>query len=607
MRFLAFVAALLAAPALASNVVDNIAIVPAGDGSLYSEFIDGDVTPPPPYEALVLSIGSALATAGIEAIQCGTGGTDFSHDVRQYLTGTNAATADISVVNPTGDDWATAGGNDPGSGDDLTFECADPDVSLGGAITIRATDCPDTECSTDDSTVKPWASLAQSGGGGGGIDFSTRNIIFGMDFETGAITDRDTTDSNGVYHDAARLANLEPDNTFLITDVTNANPAVITWSGADPDFTNDALSGANSTTGNAGFTFPVISSGMTELSEAMVRCDPATINTTTNKCSLKIDGTTVSTSDGDADLGDNNLNASGFGTWGPDATATFWKQVAYEAAGSLGPSATNDIHVVATKTPPNTLTGSSPAVFYPRSGNFFLTTEISKDHDYSAMNGQTSKNKPRFHFLFEKDGPLDISNNEVSCVGASIALPSNYDHNDSGTVNNTENQLVRMARTDAQDEAAWSLSIAHGSGGVDKWNFTVDSGTHDPALQIDANLGLVSDSIGKWTDFLVYFKLDDNDGFVEVWRRYADNTASSNKNATAWEQVYTRGPGVGVGHTYANKFILGLRNYKYSWLHKTGTTPSYHLWYGIDDLYLTRFVTDGGTCADVTVDGSDPT
>lgn len=576
--------------AFASVPLKNEDLVRAGDGNLYSAFPAGNVTPPPPYVALDINLGAALANAGWGAIPCGTTGTDISTDVRTgYITGTNAATGVITIVNPTGDNVTTEGATAPGSGSNLTFECANPTLSKSGSFQLSVTD----GTSTDVTTVKTWASV-----GTGVPPPPTRNLIVEMDFETGAITDRDTT-TNGVYKDSALLGQLIPRATFTVSNVSKANPGVLTWTGADPTFTNPD-SGTN-----GGFTFPTISSGMTQLSNCLVRLTG--INNTTNTGNMVVDGTNCSTSDGNHTLGDHNLNTSSFSVWSGTQTVTLWDWDSDNAPGSLPPASTKDVHVVATKTPPSNLVGSA-AVMNPRSGGFFLSTQISKDHDYSAESGQSGKNKMRWTTLFDADGPLDIANNEVSCVAVSIALPSNYDHNDRGGVNQTENQILRMAESAAQDEAAWTLSVTGDTSLTDHFNFTVDDGLHLPVShQIDNDLGSVANSIGKWTDFIVYFKLDDNDGFVEVWRRYADNTSSVNKNETAWQEVFSRGPGVGVGHTYANKFRLGLRNYKYGWIANTLTTPSWDLWYGIDELRMTRFASEGGDCGDVTVDGSDPT
>ncbi len=595
--------ALLAGTATASVGIKAVTIIKGGDGNLYSRFPDGNVDPPPPYEALSFNIGAALATAGIGAMQCGTAGTDFSHDVRQYLTGTNSATADISVVFVSGSTWATSGGNDPDTGDNLTFECADPDVSSSGVMQVSATD----GTSTDASTNKTWASVAQEAP----PPVTDRDVIVDWGFESGAIIDRNTL-TNGVSKDAIRIQYLKKRATFTISAITNATSAEMFWSGADPSFTNP--SGSNTTTGEAGFTIGTVT-GMTQMSNRLVRCLPASINTTANKCTLKQDGNDDQSSDGNDSRSDHNVNTIGYGLFSGTATAQLWQSGATSGSSSLGPATTENLRVVTSATPPDNLNGSALA-FSPREGNYFFSALIGKNEDYSAIGGQGTtdtdqpgKNKPRMSFLPIDDGTVDVANSLEACFGMSIAVPSNYDHNDRGGQDPTENHLVRMAESNAQDEAAFSLSLAGDASGADHWVLTLDYGTHNSGNSAtdahDIDLGVVTGDIGKWNDWLFKFKLvNSTAGYMKVYHRTANRDGSS--GVSAWSQVYSR-VNLPVGHTYANKFRPAFRYYKHGWTDNEDTTPSLEIWHGWDSGYFTRFTQDGGTCADVTVDGSDPT
>lgn len=104
----------LALPALAGVGVRSVPILLSPDGRANSQYPAGDA--PPPTEELDWDIADELNTAGINALEVGTA---FSHDVRQYLSGTEAATADINVIDVSG---TAAPFADPNGGDNLVYD-----------------------------------------------------------------------------------------------------------------------------------------------------------------------------------------------------------------------------------------------------------------------------------------------------------------------------------------------------------------------------------------------------------------------------------------------------------------------------------------------------
>ncbi len=505
-------------------------------------------------------------------------------------------------------------------------------ISAIGSTVVRTATCfvanfnpsasgvaEDFSVDSDGTVDLMFVRLIKDGGVGavwGGSTGSPRNEIVELDAETGAFQARNTV-INGVYKDAVRLAVLRPRATFTISNISKAAQAVMTWSGADPVLTNTAASGNNSVTNFAGITVGSVT-GMTQMSNRLVRCDPATVDTGANTCTLLQDGNDDQSSDANQVLGDNHINSSGYGVFSGTATATMWEEAAYDTNGSLPPTSTIDVRVEDTVTPPSNINGAASA-FFPRSGSYFFYTDINRTYDYSAINGQTAKNKPRYTFFLnsQNGGLADYVYNTEACFAGSVGLPSNYDSNDITTFDSTADQVFRMAQADAQDEAAWTIQITGGSGGVDHWYLTIDRGTHDQngtTGELNVDLGAVTPGIGKYTDWLVKYKLNITNGYIEVWNRIADNTSSLVKNETAWTQVYSR-TGAGVGHinpvagesTPEADFRLGVRSYKYGWNHNASTTPSLDIFKALDEIRLTRFVVDGGDCSDVTVDRSDPT
>lgn len=610
-KFIAVLALLWGFSASAGVGTPNKVIVPGGDGDLYLEFPDGSVDPTPPYVALALSINQAFVTAGWDSIACGTTGTDKTLNLRPLVTaGTNAATAAISINQGSGDNFVTEGATAPGTGNNITFECAHPTESHSGTFTITVDDsnvCTPPSCSSDISNSKSWGTIGTGTPDPGDPDHS--HVSLSQGWETGSILDRSTL-TGGISLDATRLQYLGARATFTIDSVCSGSTPLIHWTGADPNFTNPS---SQSQTNNGGFTFPSSTPGIASLANRMMRC--SAINTGANTCTPKEDGNNDQSSDGNEILGDNNVTNICPGTLSGSVVVTLWDNQATSGASSLGTSSTEDIHVVSSVTPPANLNGTALA-FSPREGTKFLTASIYKIKDYSAIGGQgnPSKNKPRMQFLNTIDGVIDVPNNVDSCLGVSIAVPSNYDSNDRGGVNETENQWVRVAETDAQDETAVNLGVAGDSSGTDHLYLTLDYGTHKtPAATAahDIDLGPVTGSgnlvnmVGKWNDFVMYYRfVNSSSGFLKLWHRTADRDGVS--NITAWKLLYSR-VGQPTGHTYAGKFRPSARYYKHGWTDNTGTTPSLVIWHGWDAFYNTKFVADGGTCHNVTIDGSDPT
>lgn len=607
MKLRTLLLALAALPAFATTPQDNTAIVPGGDGRLYSRFLDGNVDPPPPYEALHFDLGTTLSDCGILTM---VENTPFTCEVRSKIDlGTNKLTAPITISAISGDDPEDNGATAPGTGDNLDWDCIG---DASGVIQL----CADDGTSSDCSTSKSWACTADPGT----PPIAHDNVIINMGFESGAFNAQNTKNASGIYVDSARIQLVEPKKTFTITGCNKASPMVCSFTGAvTADFTAEILNGAYTTAGNTGWQIGSVS-GMTELSNTLKRCIPGTITGGGTGCSVEQDGNDDQSSDGNTTLGDHNTNSSSYGTFSGTATATLFQQGTYNANNSLGTASTRDVHITTGVTPPSNLNGTASA-FGPRAGNYFLTTVIDKTQDYSVINGQSSKDKARWTVLHATtggtgglDGGSDFAAGEMVCLGASVALPSNYDHNDRGTVNPTEDHMLRLADANAQDEAIAHISIIGTSSLTDHINLTYDRGTHDTNATTgttDVDLGPVTNLPGigtmldKWTDFLIKMKVDTtgSTGYLGVWARTANSSGGS---VGSWVNLFLR-QNAKVGHANALGFRTGLRSYKYSWKHKADTTPSLKIWKGFDEYYFTRFTQDGGTCADVTVDGSDPT
>jgi hypothetical protein len=115
-------------------------------GDLASAYPLGDAPDPDPEELAWSGVVGGLTNAGILALETGTA---FSHDVRQYLTGDEAATATITIVAVSGDDPTTEGWSITG-GNNLAHTGA---TTGSGVFKLRATGVG----STDDSANISWS------------------------------------------------------------------------------------------------------------------------------------------------------------------------------------------------------------------------------------------------------------------------------------------------------------------------------------------------------------------------------------------------------------------------------------------------------------------
>lgn len=580
---------------LAANPIKSITIVPSSTGDLDAAFPAGD-DPGGGYEALQFAIGDALDTAGMDTIACGTSGTDFSHDVRQYLSGTNAATAPIVVNFVSGDDFADEGGTEPNTGDDVTFECVNPTLSKGGSIRFCADDGLSSHCSGS----KQWASF--------GITPPTddRDLIWDSSYDSGQFNPLDFQ-VDGVYKDAGNLHQSYQPESFTITNITNTNPAVAFWTGTDP-------------LPYQHFQMPE-TGGIAQLRGKSVTC--RTPDTAANSCQLSRTGDEnghygkawgftypptataddqIQTCKATKTFNCQFVNAIGYSAWsGGSVTAKTTARLETQNGGQ-GTSSTDGTHIVSSVTPPANDVGTSAVVTPLANSSHFLSSTIFYDRDHATFPGNGGKNKPRFiQFAgrYTQTNPVEIPipYGEEACLSVGIFLPTNYDHSDqaattSGSgINATDNQLISIPPyTDENHDVLVSLN--GGAGGVDHWWLRYFAGLGSSETYID--MGSVVPDLGKWTVFTIKFKRHVTTGTLKVWKSENDVIGAGGKRA----DVLKHNSSGGLARIVEDaKFQI--RQYRYSWHTQPGHMDSRVSWIGYDEFRLTRFVTDGGTCEDV--------
>ncbi len=428
------------------------------------------------------------------------------------------------------------------------------------------------------------AGAAGAPGGGGMAPITDRNLIFEGDFESGQVNAA-TFQQDGVYRDAFKFHQAGALKTFTVTNITKANPAVMSWTGTDPGIYE-------------GVTLGTISSGMTELSRHLVRCQPTGYDAAGNSCRLYMDGDLTSHYDsGNGVCRAANtaecfaLNSTSFGTWSGTTPGTTWERVE-TLDGGLGPSSPLLVHVVKSDKPVDTVNGSANAVT-PLLGSFFLSARLDYWRDHSTFDGNGFKNKPRW--IGYTDIPLDAQ--EEVCASAGVFLPSNYEHKNTSNFEFGSNETINFPIEGDNVTIASIRTVGQdGPGGVDHWYLDFDDGSG--RLHID--LGSVVPDLDQWTVFTVHMK-PGSKGTLQVWKSTGSYLGGTKQRTDTL--VYDR-----VGKPVADdvtNYRFQIRQYLHSWHHHADLMDSADQWVGFDEVRLTRFVKDGGTCKDVHPFGAD--
>lgn len=259
----------------------------------------------------------------------------------------------------------------------------------------------------------------------------------------------------------------------------------------------------------------------------------------------------------------------------------------------------------------------------PRSGKFFLRSQIFRDKNYMALNGYV-KNKPRskmslandkFLFDFDKEG----------FSGFSVYVPKNFEHELGVRDHRGESVLyiinAEASRTlvhlgvwvqDPATEAHWFVKT---------WTSATTTGEDGAKAQL-FDLGPVSADIGKWTDFVFRYRFNPfavstnpaadgipnsknatyagNKGILQVWKAEGPVDADGNRKMTLKiDKVDTP---VGLVPHATQKIQNSWRIYKYGWL-SNPTTLTRPVWFGFDEIRYGLVERDGTRFADVMPSG----
>src|SRR5688572_1701708 len=442
--FLAFAAGVNAPHAATPK--DNVNITLGNDGNVDSKFLDGD--PDTPYEALAISIGTALQDCGFEAL---VHGTPDACEVRSFVTGTNAATATLSIVGETGSDATDAGISieSAGAGDEVLF-VSTSNTAKSGQFQIRV----DDGISFSTTFLKSWAmSPSTPGTGWPDVDpvVSDRDISLEMDFESGVI--------NGINHvetrygrtiavDSGQPIALEKDCTFTINDITdNDATADFTWhSGCGPSLREgfqilDAT-GMNEVDGRLfrglSLTGAGTSSGSGQLWPAGTDSGRPVNGQFGTKQTVTVAGVPP------PQLPNVRTSTVGYGNFSGTATAQTFKKSAY-ANGCCGVSHDFTMHVIQDGfVPPANLNGTADPLLW-LGGTHCFQGHMDFWHPYDVWNTTKGFNNHRWSVAMRDVAEGHFIYNEEFALGWAVYLPTNWDHQDSGDGTTNDQNFDRGA------------------------------------------------------------------------------------------------------------------------------------------------------------------
>jgi len=279
---------------------------------------------------------------------------------------------------------------------------------------------------------------------------------------------------------------------------------------------------------------------------------------------------------------------------------------------TFGPSSAADTRVVSSD-----MVGGEKVL--PRSGSYFLRTEVFHDKNYLELN-DWSKNRPRSK-IYLSDPTFRIDFDQEGYVGFSIYTPKNFenelavrDHRGAATLfemNSDDHRSLMNLGVWVQSpatEAHWFLRI-----------YTNDQSVRDDENHMQLmDLGPVNADTGKWSDFVFRYRFnpfsvttnpaekgiaeakdqvyEGNKGILQVWK--SEGGVDSDGNRKLELKVDRVDRPVGLVPDATEKIRHYWRIYKFGWL-SNPTSLTHPVWFGFDEIRQGLVNRDGTTFADV--------
>lgn len=411
-----------------------------------------------------------------------------------------------------------------------------------------------------------------------GVIQTPRNLLMENSWQNLAMRAASTpADADGIYRDAGtfQIGIKKYDNPITITNITNGNPAVATFTGS-----------IETDNPKMGYTLGEITSGMTEMSGRLIR--PTNVSGSTFQ--VYQDGDDTGYVNNDNWTGATAVNATGYGSWTGSVQAQAYRRISTADRGAGGHFAVNSDDypymriVQGSFTPPDTLNGSANPIS-PLEGTQFLSSNIAYWVDHSReISGSINANgnRPRWQVKFGTTAQ-GIVNQETMWLGVNYAVPSNFDLVSGETVSDfTQTQVLDIEQnTPIISGGSGNLLTLHISklSGSFKWAMDANlSGNSTSGTVSDNILGTVSDDLGLWTTFIFKVRSHPTNGILEVWKSTGGYTTGQQRAMT---KVYSRvNQPVGFTPDTGRWFIL-LKQYKFDWHRRPNTINSENIWLGV--------------------------
>jgi hypothetical protein len=261
----------------------------------------------------------------------------------------------------------------------------------------------------------------------------------------------------------------------------------------------------------------------------------------------------------------------------------------------------------------------------PRSGEYFLRSEVFRDKDYLGLN-DNKRNKPRSK-IYLSNNKNEFEFDKEGFTGFSVFVPKNFenelgvrDHRGGAILfemcTDSSRSLVNLGiwvQGNSTNEAHWFIRTQANPNSVND--------SRDLEELID--LGPVGPDRGKWTDFVFRYRFnpfsvttnpaekgiayakdqvyEGNKGILQIWKAEGSEDSSGNRNLKLFVDKVNEPVGL-VPHATTNIKSLW-RIYKYGWL-VNPTTLTHSVWIGFDEIRQGLVVRDSTTFADVAPGGA---
>jgi len=259
----------------------------------------------------------------------------------------------------------------------------------------------------------------------------------------------------------------------------------------------------------------------------------------------------------------------------------------------------------------------------PRSGQYFLRSEVYRTKSYLELNGYT-KNRPRSKIYMSNDS-LRIEFDQEGFVGFSIYVPKNFE-NELGVKDHRGESMLYVMNTNSTRTLVNLGVWVQGSNTEAHWyvrTWTSSTSTDEAtAAEQMIDLGPVRPDIGKWTDFVFRYRFnpfsvatnpatkgipnsrnqlyEGNRGILQVWK--AEGSADQNGNRTMALKIDKVNQPLGLVPPATDGIKHMWRIYKYGWL-ANPTTLTHPVWFGFDEIRQGLVERDGTSFADVAPGG----